>query len=309
MENYQIATREAESAFGDGTIYFEKYIANPKHVEVQIIGDKYGNVFTLGERECSIQRRHQKIIEESPSPSINDEIRQKLFESAISFAKSINYYNAGTVEFILDENKNFYFLEMNTRLQVEHPVTELRYGIDLVELQIRVASGEKLELTNLNPKGHCIEARIYAEDPLNNFTPSPGKIEFLIEPGGPYVRVDSGVYSGYEIPIHYDPMISKLIVYGNSREEVINRMICALSEYKIFGIQTNIDYLIEIFKSKEFKDGTYSTKFTEKFEYKPKEPLKDLLNIVASIPKKETILVNKDKKETIWKLKTNFWEI
>ncbi len=309
LENYEVASKEAESAFGDGTVYFEKYIANPKHIEVQIIADKFGNIFALGERECSVQRRHQKIIEESPSPSIDEKVREKLLESAINFSKAINYYNAGTVEFILDEHGNFYFLEMNARLQVEHPVTEWRYGIDLVELQIKVANGEKLELTNLSPKGHCIEARIYAEDPLNNFAPSPGKIEFLIEPGGPYVRLDSGVYSGYEIPIYYDPMISKLIVYGNSREEAIDRMISALSEYKIFGIQTNVDYLIEIFRSKEFRDGTYSTKFTEKFEYKLKEPSKDLLNIIASIPKKEAILVNKDSKENSWKLKANFWEI
>ncbi|MEO0144608.1 MAG: acetyl-CoA carboxylase biotin carboxylase subunit [candidate division WOR-3 bacterium] len=308
LEKYEIAVKEAESAFGDGSVYFEKYISNPKHIEVQIVADKYGNVFALGERECSIQRRHQKIIEESPSPSIDDKIREKLFESAINFAKAINYYNVGTVEFILDENKNFYFLEMNTRLQVEHPVTEWRYNVDLVELQIRIANGERINLNNLKPMGHCIEARIYAEDPMNNFAPSPGKIEFLIEPNGPYVRVDSGVYTNYEIPIYYDPMISKLIVYGNTREEAIERMICALSEYKIFGIQTNIDFLIEIFKSKKFRDGTYTTKFLEEFKYSSKEPSKELINIITSIPSKKVIL-NKKEEMNSWKLRANNWEI
>jgi len=308
LEKYEIAVKEAESSFGDGSVYFEKYISKPKHIEVQIVADKFGNVIALGERECSIQRRHQKIIEESPSPSIDDETREKIIESAINFAKAINYLNVGTIEFILDENKNFYFLEMNTRLQVEHPITEWRYNIDLVEIQIRIANGENISyLSNLKPNGHCIEARIYAEDPLNNFAPSFGKIEFLIEPSGPYVRLDSGIYSGYEVPMYYDPMISKLIVYGITREEAINRIINALNEYKIFGIKTNIDYLIEILKSEEFRSGTYTTKFTDEFNYNQKLPSKEILSIIPSIKTKKNFQIKS--KATYWKLKANSWEI
>jgi acetyl-CoA carboxylase, biotin carboxylase subunit len=308
LEKYEIAVKEAESSFGDGSVYFEKYISKPKHIEVQIVADKFGNVIALGERECSIQRRHQKIIEESPSPSIDDETREKIIESAINFAKAINYLNVGTIEFILDENKNFYFLEMNTRLQVEHPITEWRYNIDLVEIQIRIANGENISyLSNLKPNGHCIEARIYAEDPLNNFAPSFGKIEFLIEPSGPYVRLDSGIYSGYEVPMYYDPMISKLIVYGITREEAINRIINALNEYKIFGIKTNIDYLIEILKSEEFRSGTYTTKFTDEFNYNQRLPSKEILSIIPSIKTKKNFQIKS--KATYWKLKANSWEI
>ncbi|MCS7244624.1 MAG: acetyl-CoA carboxylase biotin carboxylase subunit [candidate division WOR-3 bacterium] len=309
LEKYELASKEAESAFGDGTIYFEKYISKPRHIEVQIVADKYKNVLALGERECSIQRRHQKIIEESPSPYIDDRIREKLFESAINFARAINYENVGTVEFIFDENKNFYFLEMNTRLQVEHPITEWRYNIDLVEIQIKIANGEDISyLKNITPRGYSIEARIYAEDPMNGFIPSPGKIEFLIEPAGPYIRVDSGVYLGYEIPVYYDPMISKLIVYGNNRNEAISRIICALKEYRIFGVQTNIDYLIEIFSSEDFKSANYTTKFVEEFKYSQKKPTKILLDIANSINlNKKTI--QQTQKTHSWKHKVSFWEI
>jgi len=309
LEKYEIAVKEAESSFGDGTVYFEKYISKPKHIEVQIVADKFGNIVALGERECSIQRRHQKIIEESPSPSIDDKTREKIIESAINFAKAINYLNVGTIEFILDENRNFYFLEMNTRLQVEHPVTEWRYNIDLVEIQIRIANGENISyLSKLKPNGHCIEARIYAEDPVNNFAPSFGKIEFLIEPSGPYIRLDSGIYSGYEVPMYYDPMISKLISYGTTREEAINRIINALNEYKIFGIKTNIDYLIEILKSEEFKNGTYTTKFTDEFNYNQKPPSKEILNVISSIKKTTKNLQTKNK-ISYWKFKANNWEV
>lgn len=309
LEKYEIAVKEAESSFSDGTVYFEKYISKPKHIEVQILADKFGNIVALGERECSIQRRHQKIIEESPSPSIDDKTREKIIESAINFAKAINYLNVGTIEFILDENRNFYFLEMNTRLQVEHPVTEWRYNIDLVEIQIRIANGENISyLSKLKPNGHCIEARIYAEDPVNNFAPSFGKIEFLIEPSGPYIRLDSGIYSGYEVPMYYDPMISKLISYGTTREEAINRIINALNEYKIFGIKTNIDYLIEILKSEEFKNGTYTTKFTDEFNYNQKLPSKEILNVISSIKKTTKNLQTKNK-ISYWKFKANNWEV
>ena len=311
-ELFSLAVQEAESAFGDGTVYIEKYITNPHHVEIQILADQHGNVIALGERECSIQRRHQKIIEESPSPFISEETRRKMMEAAVNFAREIGYVNAGTVEFIVDENQNFYFLEMNTRLQVEHPVTEWRYGIDLVEWQIRVARGESIEpLMELKPYGHAIEARIYAEDPENNFAPSPGEITFMIEPSGPYIRLDSGVYYPSEIPIYYDPMIGKLIAWGNTREEAIDRILSALKEYRIYGIKHNIDYLIRVIDSEDFRRGIYTTKFTETFQYKKPLPTEDIVKVLPQVKRAMggRWIVKEGKPISLWKRTHVDWEL
>jgi acetyl-CoA carboxylase biotin carboxylase subunit len=272
-ELFPLASAEALSAFGDGRVYLERLVLNPHHIEVQIIADKYGNVYALGERECSLQRRHQKFIEESPSPTVDDKTRKEIMEEAIAFAKEIGYTNAGTVEFLYDEDRGkFYFLEMNARLQVEHPVTEMRTNLDLVELQIRVALGEKLKLENISFNGYSIEARINAEDPYEDFAPSSGKIEFLREPSGPFIRVDSGIYEGYEVPIFYDPILSKVISFGRTREEARRRLIRALKEYIIFGIRTNIPYLIEVLESEAFTSGKYTTNFAKNFDFVPQYP-------------------------------------
>ncbi len=247
---FELAGKEAKEAFGDGTLYVEKYLHNPRHIEVQILGDKKGNYIHLFERECSIQRRHQKIIEESPSPFMDENLRKDITESAVEIAKSIEYYNAGTIEFLVDENKNFYFLEINARLQVEHPVTEFITGKDLVRAQIIIANGGKIPWKGeeIVMRGHAIEARIYAEDPFNDFAPSPGEIKFLSEPSGPGIRIDSGIYKGWRIPVYYDPLISKLIVWAEKREYAIERMLYALKEYNVIGIQTVIPFLIKIMK-------------------------------------------------------------
>ena len=272
-ELFPLASAEALSAFGDGRVYLERLVLNPHHIEVQIIADKYGNVYALGERECSLQRRHQKFIEESPSPTVDDKTRKEIMEAAIAFAKEIGYTNAGTVEFLYDEDRGkFYFLEMNARLQVEHPVTEMRTNLDLVELQVRVALGEKLKLENISFNGYSIEARINAEDPYEDFAPSSGKIEFLREPSGPFIRVDSGIYEGYEVPIFYDPILSKVISFGRTREEARRRLIRALKEYIIFGIRTNIPYLIEVLESEAFIAGKYTTNFAKNFDFVPQYP-------------------------------------
>jgi len=272
-ELFPLASAEALSAFGDGRVYLERLVLNPHHIEVQIIADKYGNVYALGERECSLQRRHQKFIEESPSPTIDDKTRKEILEAAIAFAKEIGYTNAGTVEFLYDEDRGkFYFLEMNARLQVEHPVTEMRTNLDLVELQVRVALGEKLNFENIFFNGYSIEARINAEDPYEDFAPSSGKIEFLREPSGPFIRVDSGIYEGYEVPIFYDPILSKVISFGRTREEARRRLIRALKEYIIFGIKTNIPYLIEVLESEAFISGKYTTNFAKNFDFVPQYP-------------------------------------
>jgi acetyl-CoA carboxylase biotin carboxylase subunit len=272
-ELFPLASAEALSAFGDGRVYLERLVLNPHHIEVQIIADKYGNVYALGERECSLQRRHQKFIEESPSPTIDDKTRKEILEAAIAFAKEIGYTNAGTVEFLYDEDRGkFYFLEMNARLQVEHPVTEMRTNLDLVELQVKVALGEKLKLENISFNGYSIEARINAEDPYEDFAPSSGKIEFLREPSGPFIRVDSGIYEGYEVPIFYDPILSKVISFGRTREEARRRLIRALKEYIIFGIRTNIPYLIEVLESEAFISGKYTTNFAKNFDFVPQYP-------------------------------------
>lgn len=259
------ARSEALSSFGDDSVYIEKYITSPHHIEFQILADQHGNVIHLFERECSIQRRHQKMIEETPSPLMTAELRTKMGKSAVDAAKAVNYTGAGTIEFLVDNNLNYFFLEMNTRLQVEHPITERVTGVDLVKQQIKIAEGNILEYKqeDLFQRGHSIECRINAEDPDNNFMPSPGKIYKISEPLGLGVRTDGYVYEGYEIPIYYDPMISKLIIWGKNRDEAINRMRRALYEYKITGIKTSIKFLERIMSNPNFIEGNYDTHFIE----------------------------------------------
>ncbi|NOR75252.1 MAG: acetyl-CoA carboxylase biotin carboxylase subunit, partial [Draconibacterium sp.] len=260
------ARSEALSSFGDDSVYIEKYITSPHHIEFQILADQHGNVIHLFERECSVQRRHQKMIEETPSPLMTQELRDEMGKCAVDAAKAVNYTGAGTIEFLVDNDLNYYFLEMNTRLQVEHPITERVTGIDLVEQQIRVAEGYYLDIKqeDLFQRGHAIECRIYAEDSDNNFMPSAGKIYKISEPLGLGVRTDGYVYEGYEIPIYYDSMISKLIVWGKTRDEAIRRMRRALYEYKITGVKTSIKILERIMNNKNFIDGNYDTHFIEK---------------------------------------------
>ena len=262
-EGFERATNEAKSSFGDDRIFIEKYIQQPRHIEIQVMADSQGNVIYLGERECSIQRRHQKVIEEAPSPFLDNETRKKMGEQSCALARAVNYQSAGTVEFIADADMNFYFLEMNTRLQVEHPVTELVTGQDLVELMIRVASGEKLMLTqnDVTLSGWAIEARVYAEDPLRNFLPSTGRLVKYSEPKGNGIRVDSGVYEGGEISIFYDPMIAKLITYGDDRSQSITRMVDALDNYYIRGVNHNISFLNALMVHPRFVDGDLTTNF------------------------------------------------
>ena len=266
LENlFKAAQGEAEAAFGNPGLYMEKFIDLPRHVEVQILADRFGNVVHLGERDCSIQRRHQKLLEESPSPALDDHLRIKMGEAAVAAAKSINYEGAGTVEFLLDRHGNFYFMEMNTRIQVEHPVTELVTGMDLIAEQLRIAGGEKLQFSQSDIKleGHAIECRINAEDPSHNFRPSPGKITGWLPPGGPGVRVDSHVYTGYDIPPFYDSLIGKLIVWGRDREAALKRMERALNECAVTGITTTIDFHLKLLKRQEFVKGDVHTKFVE----------------------------------------------
>jgi len=274
LSAYQLAKSEARSSFGDDSIYIEKYIERPHHIEIQILADQYGNCIYLGERECSIQRRYQKVLEETPSPLLDDDTRRAMGEVAVRAAKAVGYTNAGTVEFVVDENKNFYFLEMNTRLQVEHPITEMVTGIDLVKEQIKIASGERLSFSqkDIKPRGASIECRIYAEDPDNNFLPSTGKIVHYQAPeGGLGVRLDSGIYQGYEVPVEYDPIIAKLITWGRTREEAIYRMLRALSEYQIVGIKTTIPFFKRILLHPKFYSGKYNTHFISELEKKSEE--------------------------------------
>ncbi|MFC1898360.1 acetyl/propionyl/methylcrotonyl-CoA carboxylase subunit alpha [Candidatus Cloacimonadota bacterium] len=261
----EATAREAKSYFGDGDIFIEKYIENPRHIEFQVLGDNFGNVIHLFDRECSIQRRHQKIIEEAPSPTVDSELRKRMGEAAVRIGKETNYNSAGTIEFLLDEDKNFYFLEMNTRIQVEHPVTEFTTNVDLVTEQILVAAGNKLRLNqeDLKQTGHAIECRIYAEDPANNFLPSPGKMSLYVEPHDEETRIDTGINKDTEIKSFYDPMISKLIVHSENREKAIQKMERALSEYKIHGIATNISYLKKIMDFEEYKTNRISTHFCD----------------------------------------------
>ena len=261
----QAARREAESAFGDGNVYLEKLILNARHIEFQILADSHGNVIHLGERECSLQRRHQKLLEEAPSPFMDEELRIKMGELACTAARSVDYLNAGTIEFLVDKDQNYFFLEMNTRLQVEHPVTELVTGIDIVKEQLRIARGRKLRYTqeDLTLKGWAIECRINAEDPYNNFIPSTGILNSVIPPSGPGVRVDTGVYAGFEISPYYDSLISKLICWGETRGEAILRMRRALEEYRILGVKTNIPFHQNIMDSHRFIAGSFDTRFVE----------------------------------------------
>jgi len=264
-EHFNTAQMEAFNAFGDNTMYIEKYMVNPRHIEVQILADKSGNVVYLGERDCSIQRRHQKILEESPSCALDEALRARMGASAVAAAKAVGYENAGTIEFLLDKEKKFYFMEMNTRIQVEHPVTEMVTGIDLIKEQIKIASGLPLDFSqeDINLSGHAIECRINAENPERNFRPSPGIVEELHMPGGHGIRVDSAIYQDYEIPPYYDSMIAKLIVKGNNREEAIHKMQSALGEFIIQGVDTNIDFLFEIIRHEKFREGDFSTGFIE----------------------------------------------
>ncbi|OFX15380.1 MAG: acetyl-CoA carboxylase biotin carboxylase subunit [Armatimonadetes bacterium RBG_16_58_9] len=262
----RIAQAEAESAFGNGELYIEKEIEEPRHVEIQILCDEHGGCVHLGERECSIQRRHQKLLEEAPSVAVTAAIRNKMGEAAIKLAKNVGYTNAGTVEFLLDKGGDFYFMEMNTRVQVEHPVTEAVTGVDIVKEQLRIASGEKLDITQKDVKmtGHAIECRIIAEDPDNNFAPSVGTISHLAAPGGIGVRIDTHIYGGYQVPPYYDAMLAKLVVWGSTRDEAINRMSRCLSEFKIEGLKTNIDYQQKILENAYFRKGELSTAFVPK---------------------------------------------
>ncbi|HPF50748.1 MAG TPA: acetyl-CoA carboxylase biotin carboxylase subunit [Draconibacterium sp.] len=266
ISSVRAARSEAKAAFGDDAVYIEKYITSPHHIEFQILGDQHGNVVHLFERECSVQRRHQKMIEETPSPLMTPELRETMGKAAVEAAQAVNYVGAGTIEFLVDNNLNYYFLEMNTRLQVEHPITERVTGIDLVKQQIFVAEGKELEFRQdeLKQRGHAIECRVYAEDPDNNFMPSAGKVYKISNPLGLGVRTDGYVYEGYEIPIYYDPMISKLIVWGKTRDEAIARMRRALYEYKITGVKTSIKMLERVMNNENFISGNYDTHFIEK---------------------------------------------
>ncbi len=259
------ARREAESAFGDGNVYLEKLVEGARHIEFQIMADSFGNVIHLGERECSIQRRHQKLLEEAPSPFLDDELRKKMGDVAVRAAQAVDYVNAGTIEFLVDKERNFYFLEMNTRLQVEHPITEMVTGIDIVAEQLRIARGRQLSYTQeqVQFKGHAIECRINAEDPFNNFIPSTGRITHSLIPTGPGVRVDTGVFPGFEITPFYDPMIAKLIVWGETRAQAILRMRRALEEYRIVGVRTNIPFHQTLMDSHRFMGGQFDTRFVE----------------------------------------------
>ena len=266
VNTFLMAQAEAKASFGSDEVYIEKFFHNPKHIEVQVLGDRSGHIIYLGERDCSVQRRHQKLIEEAPSPVVDEKMRKKMGEAAIKAAKFVSYISAGTIEFLLDDQYNFYFMEMNTRIQVEHPITEMVTGVDLVKEQIRIAAGESLRYSQkeIRIKGHSIECRINAED-SEKFTPSPGQITAYCAPGGPGVRVDSSAYAGYTVPPYYDSVIAKLIVHGNDRDEAIAKMSMALDEYVIEGIKTTIPFHKKVMRSPEFRSGKYSTNFVEQF--------------------------------------------
>ena len=269
-EQMQRAVSEATSAFGDGSVFIEKYVTHPRHIEFQIFGDQHGNVVHLFERDCSIQRRHQKVVEEAPSSVLTPELRAKMGEAAVNVARSCGYFNAGTVEFILDENKNFYFLEMNTRLQVEHPVTEQITGIDLVKLQIKIAEGEKIPFRQeeLKIHGHAVEVRVYAEDPANNFLPDIGILKTYRRPQGHGIRVDDGFEEGMSIPFYYDPMIAKMICHADTRQAAIEKMIRAIDEFQITGVETTLGFCKFVMEHEAFRSGNFDTKFVEQF-FKP----------------------------------------
>lgn len=292
LDGIRGAKSEALSSFGDDSVYIEKYIESPHHIEFQILADRHGNVIHLCERECSVQRRHQKVIEETPSPLVTPQMREKMGKDAIAAARAVNYEGAGTIEFLADNDRNYYFLEMNTRLQVEHPITEEVIGIDLVKEQLNIASGQELSLKQKDvfQTGHAIECRIYAEDPDNNFMPSPGRIRYMTEPSGPGIRMDGYVYKGYEIPLYYDPMISKLITWAETRGDAIDRMKRALHEYKIGGVRTSVNFLEKIMNNKVFAEGHYDTHFIDNnihtlvsAEKEPDSRFEDLAIITAFI--------------------------
>jgi acetyl-CoA carboxylase, biotin carboxylase subunit len=266
ISSVRAAKSEALSSFGDDAVYVEKYVENPHHIEFQVMGDSHGNVVHVFERECSIQRRHQKVVEETPSPLMTPELRHEMGMQAVQAAKAVNYIGAGTIEFLVDNDLNYYFLEMNTRLQVEHPITEVVAGVDLVKAQILVADGQPLpwKQEDLKQNGHAIEVRIYAEDPFNNFMPSPGVIAHMNEPLGPGVRHDGYVYTGFEIPLYYDPMVSKMIVWGNTRDEAIDRIKRTIADYVLSGVKNNLKFLYRIFETQDFLTGKYSTGFVDK---------------------------------------------
>ena len=263
-EKFPVAVQEAEASFGDGRIYVEKFIINPKHIEFQVLADSHGNVLVLGERECSIQRRHQKLIEEAPSTAVDDKKRKEIESAVVEFCREIGYEGAGTVEFLMDEEGNFYFMEMNGRVQVEHPVTEMVTGVDIVKWQLRIASGERLKARKIKRSGYAIEMRINAEDP-DTFMPSPGRVEELVLPGGMGVRVDTHLYAGYSVPPYYDSLLAKLIVWGETREEAISRGLRALEEFVISGegLKTNVEFHKRVLRSKEFREGKHHIGFVE----------------------------------------------
>jgi acetyl-CoA carboxylase biotin carboxylase subunit len=270
---FQLARSEALSAFGNGDVYVEKYLTRPRHIEFQILGDTHGTCLHVGERDCSVQRRHQKLIEEAPSPAVSDALRKKMGDAAVKGAKAIDYVGAGTIEMLLDEDGSFFFMEMNTRIQVEHPVTEMLYGVDLVKEQIRVAAGEKLSFSTLPPmRGHVIECRVNAEDPARGFQPSPGRIEVFHPPGGPGVRLDTHAYAGYTVPPFYDSMIAKVICQGRDRPEAIKRMQIALEGFIIEGVTTTIPFLGRVMQNAQFQAGDVDTKFLEREPELMKEP-------------------------------------
>lgn len=311
-EQMQLAVSEAVSAFGDGSVFIERFVTSPRHIEIQILGDAHGNIVHLFERECSIQRRHQKVIEEAPSSILSPEMRAKMGACAVDVARAVSYVGAGTVEFILDENLDFFFLEMNTRLQVEHPVTELICGLDLVKEQIRIAKGESLlyKQEDLVIKGHAIELRVYAEDPENNFLPDIGTLQTYVTPKGNGVRVDDGFEQGMEIPIYYDPMIAKLIVYGADRDEAIQRMIRAIDEYDITGIKTTLNFGKFVMQHEAFRSGNFDTHFVGKYfnadsltVQDPEEALMAAIAAVMSLKKSkaQTEQLHTQKTESSWR--------
>jgi acetyl-CoA carboxylase biotin carboxylase subunit len=283
---FRDASSEAMNAFGDDRLYLEKYLDRPHHVEIQIFADAHGRVVSLGERECSVQRRHQKVIEEAPSPIITSDLRKKMGDAAVRLARAGGYVNAGTVEFLVDAHLNFYFLEVNTRLQVEHPVTEQVTGLDLVKLQIAIAAGHRLPFAweSITPRGHAMEVRLYAEDPENNFFPSPGKILSRHAPSGPGIRLDEGVYEGWTVPNDYDPLLSKLIAWGNSREETIARLRRALDEYTITGIKTNVGLFRRILVEPDFLCGEVHTKWLDELLCRPRSTMSPAGEIQPTSP-------------------------
>lgn len=313
-EQMHLAVSEATSAFGDGAVFIERYVTSPRHIEIQVLGDTHGNIVHLFERECSIQRRHQKVVEEAPSSVLTDEIRNKMGKCAVDVARSVNYVGAGTVEFILDENLDFFFLEMNTRLQVEHPVTEMITGLDLVKEQIKIANGEALsyQQEDLKINGHAMELRVYAEDPLNNFLPDIGTLQTYKTPKGNGVRVDDGFEEGMEIPIYYDPMIAKLITFGANRTEAIDRMVRAIDEYDITGIQTTLGFGKFVMQHQAFASGKFDTHFVTKYfnadslkTENEEEAMLAALTAVLLLQKEKVAVVNVAQTESISNWKKN----